>query len=303
MLSLTKGKKIAIIDGDKNDAIYLTDEKIEPDMDTTDENKRRIFLQFIELDKKLSSRDIDEIMEKYDGKDIELKPRLDRKHYDSMKNLEMSLKKEFHLSVENTLTPIIEESSYRIFVSGLSGSGKSYYISEFLKFNKPKAKGAGIFLFSPVHNDKAMESIKNLIHIDLDWFADEFERELEIDDIPDGSIVIFDDVESFNPVKKKTYLALRDIFLERGRHKNISTITVSHNAMNGNTTKASIRESQYWILFPKFNSRDTKNILITYGGLNNNEIDKIMKMKTRGLMYKKTVPKYCVGQHDIIAFD
>ena len=93
------------------------------------------------------------------------------------------------------------------------------------------------------------------------------------------------------------------MLLERGRHRNISTLCVSHNATNGNITKVPIRESQYWVLFPKFNARDTKNLLKTYGGSDQKEIDKIMSLKGRGLLFHKSVPRYCIAEHDIIALD
>jgi hypothetical protein len=80
-------------------------------------------------------------------------------------------------------------------------------------------------------------------------------------------------------------------------------ISVSHNATNGHATKVQIRESQYWVLFPKFNARDTRNLLKVYGGLDKSEIDRIMSMNTRWLLYRKAVPKYAVGQHSVLALD
>lgn len=305
MLSLKAGRRIALIDGDKKNAIFLKDDDSgEAEIETTDENKKRMYEKFLEMDKKLSVTDIQKLKRAYDtGSSAELEGKLSRKYVDGVKYVEDSLKKHLDYGSKTELVPIIDEPSFRMFISGLSGSGKSYFISMFLKHNKVRRDGAGVFLFSPVQDDKAMAGIKNLIHLDLDEFMAEAKgKELEIEDIPEGSICIFDDIESWGKGKAKPYMELRDILLERGRHRHISTICVSHNCCNGHATKVSIREAQYWCLFPKFNARDTKVILKTYGGFDKAEIDEIMAMKTRWCLIRKSIPKYAIGEHSVISY-
>lgn len=304
MLSLKSGRKIAIIDGDKKKCIYLKDDDTgEAEIETTHENKQRMFNLFLQLDKKLSQSDIEALRDAYANEDGSHLQKLQRKYEQGVKYVEDSLKKHLDYGSGHTLMPIVDEPSYRLYVSGLSGSGKSHFISQFLKYNKVKKEGAGVFLFSPVKDDKAMSSIRNLIHLDLDELEAEMKgKEFEIEDIPEGSIVIFDDIESYAKGVAKKYMSFRDILLERGRHRDISTICVSHNAMNGHSTKASIREAQYWCLFPKFNARDTKMILKTYGGFEKPEIDEIMALKTRWCFIRKSIPKYAVAEHSVIAY-
>ena len=231
----------------------------------------------------------------------EVDGKLNRKYNNAIDYVNSSLKRHLDYGVETDIFPIIDEPSYRIYVSGLSGSGKSTFIAEFLKRN-PVKKGAGIFLFSPVEKDEAMDKIKNVIRVNLDDVEKELKKEFTIEEVPEGSVVIFDDCESFPKKVAKRYLELRDIFMERGRHRFISTITVSHNCCNGHSTKVCIRESQYWILFPKHNSRDTRNILKLYGGLEKNQIDEICDMKTRWCFYHKSIPRYAIGQHSVITY-
>jgi len=305
MLSFTSGRKIAILNEDKKQLVYLKEnsEDKEPEISTTAENRMKIFKNHLSLNKKLSHSEISTLSDAYKH-NREVEGKLNRVFHNACEYVEKSLKRHLQYDSKTNIFPILDEPSYRIFVSGLSGSGKSYFISEFLKHNKLKIKGAGIFLFSPVQDDKALSKIKNLIHINIDDIEKEMKgKEFTIEDLPRGSVCIFDDVESFPKHTAKQYLAFRDICLERGRHSDISTITVSHNATNGHTTKTSIRESQYWVLFPKHNSRDTKNILKLYGGLDKPEIDEICSMPTRWVFYKKSVPKYCVGEHSIITFE
>lgn len=302
MLSLRSGKKIAIIDGDKKDLVFLkNDNDDEAEIDTTAANKRHVFKSFIEMDKKLSDDDTGMLLSSFEKGVEPSNSKLVRKYKDGQKFVTNSLKKHLDYGSKHSLFPIIDEPSYRLFISGLSGSGKSFFIAMFLKYNRPKTKGAGIFLFSPVKNDKALSTVKNLIHIDLDEFAEEFKgKQFELEDVPEGSVVIFDDIESYKKHDAKRYMELRDMFLERGRHSDISTICVSHNACNGHSTKASIREAQYWVLFPSANIRDSKNILKTYGGLETDKINELMSLKTRWLFFKKTIEQYAVSEHSIV---
>jgi DNA replication protein DnaC len=304
MLSLRNGRKIAMIDGDKKRCIYLKEDKGQPaEIETTPEQRLKMFEKYLKLDKKMRQSDITLMKQKFEGDKVQLPDKLIRKFEDASEYVEKSLKKDLDYGFDTEIFPIIEDESYRMYISGLSGSGKSHFIANFLKHNKPTTEGSGIFLFSPIQNDKAMESIKNVIHLDLAEVENELGRELAAEDIPEGSVLIFDDIESFPKSVSKRYMEFRDICLERLRHRKSSTITVSHNATNGHSTKVSIRESQYWCLFPKFNARDTRNLLKVYGGLDKNEIDRIMSMNTRWLLYRKSVPKYAIGSHGVIALD
>jgi len=309
MLSLTGGRKIATIDDDRKKFIFLKEDasdKDEPEIDTTEEQKLNMFTKFLRLDKKLSPTEQDQITKAYEDESLvaSLSPKLHRKLEDGKLYVKESLKTHLDYGSAHELFPIVTDESYRMYVSGLSGSGKSHFIAEFLKHNKLREKGAGIFLFSPITNDKSLSKIKNLIQINLDGFREENKgRSLEPEDIPEGSVCIFDDCESFPKHVAKEYLELRDIIAERGRHRRVSLISVSHNATNGNTTKVQIRESQYWVLFPKFNARDTRNILKVYGGLGKEQIEHIMDMKSRWVFYRKAIPKYAVSQHSVISFD
>lgn len=305
MLSLTKGgKKIAFINNNSDKCIYLKDDNDdEPEVETSPENKLQILKSFLDMDKKLGKVEYDNLVDAFKkNNSSSLNDKLQRKYDEGIKYIETSLKRHLNFGKSVELFPIIEEPSYRIFVSGLSGSGKSTWIAQFLKHNKPKSKEALILLFSPVDDDEAFKKLKNMVHIDLDEFESEVEREMSIDDIPEGSVCIFDDTESYKKDKKKKYLELRNIIAERGRHKNISLINVSHNPMNGNETKIQLRESQYYLIFPRFNSRDVKLMLKTYAGFDKKEIDEIMALNTRWALVRKTIPRYTIAQHNCICY-
>jgi len=304
MLSLTKGKPIAMIEGKKEAKIYIhgdthETEDLEPTIETTDDNKEKIFKHFLKMDKKLSVGDISKMTEAFKRGDKEFEGKLNRKYEDALAYVKNSLKKFLDYGKEETLFPLVDDlnkTSCRIFISGQTGAGKSRFISDFLKHNKPK-KSQGVFLFSPVYEDDSLKDIKNLIQIDLGEFARDFEREFEYEDIPPKSIVIFDDIESSRNAKK--LMEIRDMFLERGRHQGTSTLTISHNPLGHNKTKASIRESQYAVVFPQSNPRDTGALLSKYFGYTKPMIDEVMATKSRWVFVSKCVPQYWVSQHSI----
>ena len=306
-----KSRIVALINPSKDkdskqrfNEIYLVedDEDLEP-IETTDANKRKIFRQFLDLNKKLRLSDIDTLVKAYDKSEIPPN-RLERVMTDGLKFLEQSLRSYIDYGKTTELFPVVEftkEPSYRMFISGLSGSGKSTFISQFIKFNPPKKEGK-VFLFSPISDDPSLKNIKKLIQINLHDFEKEVGRSVEIDDFPENSICLFDDVETFKKGVKEPYLELRDMLLERGRHLGVSTITVSHNPCGGNLTKASLRESQYFLLFPSTNKMDCQKVLKIYGGLDNREIQQILNQKSRWCFFKKSVPRYAVFEHSVIAF-
>jgi adenosyl cobinamide kinase/adenosyl cobinamide phosphate guanylyltransferase len=305
MLSFHKSKTpIAFIEDDEDVNMVFLHDDIDGDKEgmlkTSKENKSQLYDLILKNNKKLSENDIKLMKDAFEkGKTIIEKEKLQRIYSDSLSTLNLALKKRIHIpsKMQCEILPCIAEKSFRMFVSGLSGSGKSVYISKFLRKN---AKGKKIFLFSPVEGDEAYSKIKNLQQVFLE---DIFEGgDMSLDVFPEGCIIIFDDIESYNKSQLKRHLELRNMVLERGRHMNLSCIGVSHNSMNGNITKQAIRESQYFCLFPKFNVRDTRLLLKNYGGCDSDEIETIMSLKGRGLLYKKSVPRYVVSEHDIIAF-
>ena len=310
-LSLKSGRTIAIIDpqikrekAKSYDYIYLKEDEADvEEVDTTDENKRKIFKKFIEMDKRLRILEIEALMKAYDHNEPPT-DKLDRKYHEGLAFVKDSLKKYMDYGDKVELFPIVEDSWMFMYVSGGSGSGKSTFIANFLKYNKQLiSKEGGIFLFCPDREDPAYGSIKNLIHMDLDEFQEDNEgEELDISHIPPDSTLIFDDIESYQKGDAKRYMAFRDMCLERGRKKGFKIFCVSHNPMNNQATKVSIRECNYWVLFPKYGARDAKVLLKNYGNFEKDEIDQILTLKTRWVMLRKSVPKYLVSQHAVIAY-
>jgi hypothetical protein len=198
--------------------------------------------------------------------------------------------------------PVLPARSIRVYCTGLSGSGKSFYISELIRTNYPK--DSVVYLFSPVKGDKAYEKLNILqIHLesyDEDW-GQPFSIELLAGTPKHPAIVIMDDIQTFaSKGVRNLYIDVQNQILERGRHLHIGlTLTVSHNPLAGALTKAPIRDSEFYILFPSSNFRDTKALLSTYTGLSKDEVMEILQLHTRGVIVKKSVPSYYVSDHNV----
>jgi hypothetical protein len=298
MLSLNGGTKIAKINNDPKKLIYIKEDEKDKkaEVQTTDEKKYQIYKDYITRDKKLRKSDIEILLSGYRHKNI-IPDRLQRKYEDGIQFIEDSLKHYLDYPKSIELTPIMPEW-YTMFVSGLTGSGKSHYIANLLKNNKPKF----IFIMSPVHDDPAFKSLKPTpIHIDILSYEQEFDKQFEIEDIPPDSVVILDDIDTDNKMAK-IYQEIKVQLLERGRHLKVSTIAVSHNPLGGNVkhAKAQLLESHYYVIFPKANRAHAEKLLKSYVlGNNKEKIDEIMNIDSRGVLIKKTYPAYYIGEHTI----
>jgi hypothetical protein len=302
MLSLNNGLPLAIINEDKNKKIYHkeADNDAEPEIDTDQEQKTKIFKKFLERDDKLKKTEIDELVKLYKNGITEHDDRKISKYLEKgIDYVNKSLKRYLDFPKDISLFPIITEPTYRLGIFGLSGSGKSRLASDFLKFNKP-LKGAGIFLFSPVQNDDSIK-IKNIIHIKLERYYEDFEKDFELEDLPKGSVCIFDDCDTYDKRYRELYQETRNKLLERGRHLGISTIIIQHQAQQGNRGRSDIvlRECQFYAIFPKYNVRDSQNLLKNYTSMTNTQIEEVMNINSRWCFIRKSVPAYFIGQHSI----
>lgn len=299
MLSLKDGLPIAIINGNLDKKIYYKEanKEDEPELDTTQQQKNKILKQYLERNDKLKKADIEEILSAYTSS-ANLTDKTKQKILEKgIDYVNASLKRYLDFGKSTSLFPLITEPSFRALCTGGSGSGKTHWVSEFLKVNKPR-KGAGIFMFSPFEEDPSIKN-KNIIPIKLENYEEEFERPFDIEDLPKGSIAIFDDIMTYNKNYRQLYIDVMETLYERGRHLDISTICIQHNPLMGAKGKIQLRESMYYICFPRYNLRDTKVLLKSYTGMTTEQINEVMNIDSRWVMLKKSVPNYYVAEHSI----
>lgn len=184
-----------------------------------------------------------------------------------------------------------------MFISGPSGSGKSTlaraYMRSFAKLQKQD-----IYVFCPQSVAYDYESTRAYI------ISDEKDRlNLSIDDVPDNSLVVFDDCDL--APDSDSLAKFRDTLLEHGRHKNIYVIITSHLLMMPSklSTNRIYNECSLITIFPKSgNLMNMTRMLQTQIGLSGQQIKKIMEIPSRWITIHKNYPQYCVWQNGVCMF-
>jgi hypothetical protein len=186
-----------------------------------------------------------------------------------------------------------------LYVTGMGGSGKSYYCKMYaMEYNK-LFKNRTVYLFSTIQdNDPSLKGIKNLkkVNIYSDEFLDYVYDPLDYKD----SLVIWDDVDCI--VEKRLKLKLKEIsnmLLMTGRHLGTSILFCTHNACNGNDTKIILNECHSITIFIKSTGgKALKYLLENYLSLDKHQIAKLKGIKSRWVTIVKSYPNVILSQHD-----
>lgn len=185
------------------------------------------------------------------------------------------------------------------FIVGRNGSGKSYwirdYVLEFIKIfpNYP------IYLFSSKKEDENLDTIKKIKRVPIDetFITDP----LEYEDLG-MSLCIFDDIDGLRGKLKDEIYYLRDKILKNGRSYKIHIISTNHDA-TGKDVQAPLNESDGIVFFMKNYNRCLRYLLENYIGLEKEQIAKIRRNKSRATTYIKTYPNVIVQEKNICTFD
>ena len=199
--------------------------------------------------------------------------------------------------------PIIksnELNAVNFFVSGLSGSGKSYFVSQLVNNIKSldRFKDADVFLITgQTKPDPAYENnIEKYMKVNMD--ADDFYT-LTYSDF-ENSIVIFDDVNSLgNRAQEGFIFNLQKSLSENARKNNVALININHSSRDFLRTKYIVHEANYFTLFPAHNWNDSRKFLKSYLDYDENELREIKKLSrhTRSMTFHKQTPQYIVCDH------
>lgn len=186
-----------------------------------------------------------------------------------------------------------------LYVTGSSGSGKSFFTKKYCREFAKVFPKRPIYIISSVDTDKSVDDIKNLKRIKIktpEFMTEDF----VIGDFKD-SLVIFDDVDCITDKKLRIKVnAILGMILETGRHTNTYCIYTSHLATAGNDTKRILNESHSITFFPRtMGGRMMKYLCEGYLGLDKKEIDHLKKITSRSITIMKTYPKVVVGDKDI----
>jgi hypothetical protein len=204
---------------------------------------------------------------------------------DSFKSIELKPTQKFQqIPNKNTEREVL-------YISAMSGSGKSYYCAEYVKQYKKSFPKRDIFLFSSIDDDKCLDSIKGIKRIKIKS-VDFMNMALEAKDF-ENSCCIFDDVDVLTDkhIKKKVFSIL-DSLLQTGRHFGATVIFTSHNACSGLQTKVILNEATSITIFPSTSGNKALNYLCdTYIGLDKKQISSLKKIKGRFMTFIRAYPR------------
>ena len=182
----------------------------------------------------------------------------------------------YECDYNETIQQIPDKETERsiLYITGPSGSGKSYYTRNYILEYKKIFPKNNIYIFSSLENDETLDKISKIKRIK---FTEKFLRyDFKITDFKD-SLVTFDDVDSeTNKYKKKKIFDILAIILNNGRHENVSIVFTSHLSCAGIETKLILSECHSITIFVKnMGNRSLKYLLDSYFGLDKHQINYI----------------------------
>jgi hypothetical protein len=185
-----------------------------------------------------------------------------------------------------------------LFITGKSGSGKSYFARNYCIQYHKLFKDNKMFLFSTCLQDPAFDDLDYIkrYELDDDFLKDEF----VIGDF-ENMLIVFDDFDTIQnkDIKEKVKFLL-DMILTTGRKTNTTALITSHLPCNGKETKLPLYESTSVTFFVKGLGGKTLNYLLEqYLGLDKEQIKKIKKLKSRAVTVLKTYPQCILAEQDL----
>ena len=197
------------------------------------------------------------------------------------------------------IQPIMDYNKERFvgYICGASGSGKSYYIAEWVKEYKRKFKNNPVYVLSSLSEDETLDKIKPKRVILDDAFAKE---KIDLEMYRD-CLVVFDDTDAIaeKSIKISVY-ALLNQMLNLGRHFNTSVWVVSHTPTGTRSeTKVILNECETLTFFPANLNRQLSYLLENYAGLDRKAIKKISKMENRWITIYKHFPQVLLADNHI----
>lgn len=184
-----------------------------------------------------------------------------------------------------------KEKTYRqiLYITGASGSGKSYYSKMYINEYKKLFPKNSVYIFSSLTEDRTLDSIDGLKRVKLNEKF--YNTPFTIKDFAD-CLLVFDDTEVIkNPLLREKVTNILDLVLETGRHTSTFVIVTSHIATNGLRTKLILTEAHSVTIFPAtIGGKTMKYLLDGYFGLDQEQIKRIRRLKSRWITIIKSYP-------------
>ena len=183
-----------------------------------------------------------------------------------------------------------------LYITGPSGSGKSWYANTYIKNYKKTYPKNNIYMFSPVVEDESISSDIKRVKLDDRMVTDP----LKIGELAE-SLVIFDDIDVIKDKKlREAIYALLNEVLEVGRHIKVSCIITNHLPTNGKETRRMLNEAHAITYFPAAGSKVQLNRLLEqYIGMDKKDIKKAKQSGSRWVTVFKNYPQFVMTENEM----
>jgi predicted AAA+ superfamily ATPase len=181
------------------------------------------------------------------------------------------------------------------YVSGPSGSGKSYIAKGLAAEYRAYFPDRPVFLISKLTEDSTLDKLKFIERIDTAKLVEDPITDLKMFD---DSMIIFDDIENFDKETDKVIQNLANSIASTGRHNNITMVYITHLLSDYKRTRLLLMEATHYVLYPLSTGIHAFNYMCkTYLGLDKNQITEVRKAASRWVMLKKGYPSYLITEH------
>ena len=247
-----------------------------------------------------------------------------------IKVLERIYEKELFIKDDNVFPELNLNAHQSLFISGPSGSGKSYYVGQMLRQIRKKEPNRPIYIISKVEVDGCYDELNAKVQDDIKEGSPEYEEltkndiiriatkgsdgfdafvsdkhrvaSLKIEDLK-NSVVVFDDTNTV--IDKGIALGIRkllDDILDTGRHYDIILMATTHLIQDYIYTRKLLSECTAITVFPNTNWPSVVKFFKNNAGLSPNQIDKIRAVSkySRWITYNRaSVPNYVIHEKGV----
>ena len=197
---------------------------------------------------------------------------------------------------------IPNEKTRSILIAGPAGSGKSTYVMNYATMWKKLNPESRIVLFSKIVDDPSLEGLE----VQRVYLTEDLVKSpLEIEDVKENTMVIFDDCDALSSKNlANSIYQFQMQLLELGRHYNIQVVITSHLIVGTRSqlqARTILNEMNCLTVFPGSGSAaQIKFALTKYFGMTTKQIRAIQDLKSRWVTLVKVYPQFVISEHECI---
>ena len=181
------------------------------------------------------------------------------------------------------------------YITGQSGSGKSYIARGLAEYYKKIFPEREIYLISKLNEDSTLDTMKigKPKRINVQSLMDDYPDIKEFE----NCMIIFDDYDSFPDKTGKVVQQLIDDLAIQGRHTNTTMLCLTHFTTNYKKTRLLLGEATNIVVYPQSTSAHAlKYLLGTHFGLGKEDLAELKKLG-RWVSIGKNYPSYLISEH------